>query len=336
MPTRNNLFAFRRVLLPQMNLKKILCTFSGDDYGIIRRCGAKIENGFARIGLYVAAVFALCFASSYLAFINLFPNRFVGVALALFFAWMITNIYLLLLYTLSKNILPHKKGKKTHIFSIVLRTFFICFIAVFVSKPLEALIFSGSLDQEIKIHKREKLVEYGSGIEEFYAGEMIEFKQMLENQKKLGGAARNETIAKYQRLLADKENEKEQALADMRRLVENSNYYIYGIALLNNKYPQCWLLTLLSISIFLAPAALKNFISEESEYYRRKRKIEIYLVREEYLEFKMQYRQVLREKFGAERNFSEPFADAPFNTILKIDRTTYLSESSLLAELYDA
>ena len=213
---------------------------------------------------------------------------------------------------------------------------FICFIAAVISKPLEALIFSGTLNQEIAQHKREKLAEYAKGIEEFYSGETNEFRQMIENQKKLKGSAQNETITKYQRLLDEKENEKAQSLADMRCLIENSNYYIYGIALLNAKYPSCWLLTLLSISIFLAPAVLKNFISAENDYYRHKRKIEIYLVREEYLEFKARYRRLLREKFDAERNFSEPYADAPFNTTLKTDSTTYLPESSLLAELYDA
>ncbi len=336
MPTQNNLSAFRRASLLQMNLKKILCTLSGDDYGIISRCGAKIENRFARIGLYIAAVFALCFAGCYLAFSNLFPNNFVGIALALFFAWMITNIYLLLLYTLSKNVLPHKTGRKTRIVSIILRTLFICFIAVVVSKPLEALIFSGALHQEIAQYKREKLAEYVIGIEEFYDGETTEFQQMIENQKKLDGTARNETITKYQRLLDEKDNEKAQSLTDTRRSVENSNYYIYGITLLNTKYPSCWFLTLLSISIFLAPAALKNFISTQSDYYRRKRKIEINIVREEYLEFKVRYRRLLREKFDAEKNFSEPYTDAPFNTILKTDSTTYLPESMLLAELYDA
>ena len=319
-----------------MNLRKILCTLSGDDYGIIKRCDAKIQKKFARIGLYVAAIFAVCAASSYSAFINLFPNRLIGVSIALFFAWMIFNIYLLLLYTLSKNVLPHKKGAKTRIISIVLRVIFICLIATVVSKPLEALIFSAALEAEIVDYKREKLAEYENANEKFYAGETEPLRRLIVSLEKLSGAENIEKAEKYRRIIAAKESEKNESFAAMRRLIENSNFYIYGIALLNRKYPICWFFTFFIISIFLIPAAIKNFISEKSDYYRIKRKIEMYLVREEYLEFKVGYRQILRENFGAEINFSEPFADAPFNTTLKIDRTQRLPESSLIAELYDA
>jgi hypothetical protein len=164
-----------------MKLKKLLCILSGDDYGFIVR--SKMENHFAWIGLYVLAVFLLCFGSSYFTFIKLFPNYWIGIPIALFFAWMITNIYLLLLYTLSKNVLPHKKHNGTRLFSLILRIAFVSLIAVIVSKPLEALIFAIPINQEISAYKRQKLAEYNRSTEEYFAAETKEITSMLETQK---------------------------------------------------------------------------------------------------------------------------------------------------------
>lgn len=316
-----------------MKLKKLLCILSGDDYGFIVR--SKMENRFSWIGLYVLIVFAACFISSYFTFVKLFPNYWVGVPIALFFAWMITNIYLLLLYTLSKNVLPHKKHTGTRLFSLILRIAFISLIAILVSKPLEALIFAAPLSIEVAEHKRQKLAEYNRAIEEFFAGETKEIKLMLESQKKLEASASPAKIKQYEKLLMVKENQKNKLLSEMTNLVENANFYIYGIVTLNTKYPACWLLTLISVSIFLAPAVLKNLISENSAYYRLKREFEVKIVRGEYLAFRQRYRQTFLDLFGVEKNYIEHYLDPPFNTVPITDTNVYLSEGDLIAELYD-
>lgn len=317
-------------------LKRFFCTLSGDDYGIVCQCGPKLESRFALIGAFVLLVFILCFVSSYFSFIKLFPNYWVGIPISLFFAWMITNIYLLLLYTLSKNVIPRNDAPKSRFFSIAIRVLFICFIAVIVSKPIESVFFAAALEQEITEFKEQKITDYAKATEDFFSGEAVRLKSIIEKQNKKSMDFGNERIEKYQRLLAEKENQKTIMIKDMQNLVMHSNFYIQGIVILNTKYPECWLFTFVCISIFLAPAALKNFISEKSDYYTLKRRIETELVRGEYISFKAEYRRIFHERFGAAKDYSEHFLDAPFNTIPKIDDVKFLNERDLINNLYDA
>jgi hypothetical protein len=150
----------------------------------------------------------------------------------------------------------------------------------------------------------------------------------------LGVSASPAKIEQYRQLLINKENQKNKLLAEMSNLIENANFYIYGIVTLNKKYPACWLLTLISVSIFLAPAVLKNLISENSAYYSLKKEIETKIVLGEYLAFCERYRQTFLNLYGAEKNYSEHYLDPPFNTIPITDTNVYLSERDLIADLY--
>jgi hypothetical protein len=113
--------------------------------------------------------------------------------------------------------------------------------------------------------------------------------------------------------------------------------------------------------IFLFPAYLKNFLGEQSVYYKTKRTIENRLVKEEYDVFKKRYKELFISKIISEmqypkqddkkgilkemvnihnsmiRNiqFSESFIDAPFNTIRKRDEREFLKEDDLISDLYD-
>lgn len=317
-----------------MTVKKFLHLLSGDDYKIISRCEKRLQICFALIGACVLLIFCLCFAASFLAFINLFPNYLIGIPIALFFAWMITNIYLLLLYTLSKNVLPHKQAGKMRTISLAGRIAFVCFIAVIVSKPLEALVYARTLKTEISDYKQAKIAKYNELTSEFFEAETAELKRSAEQQK-LVGNFNSQRRQEFERRLIENREEKQKLIEEMTGRVENSNFYVHGILILNSKYPACWLLTMLTASIFLAPAVLKNIVSEQCRYYVLKRKIETGLIREEYSVFKAKYSQILAENFAAERTYCETFADAPFDTVLKVDRTVFQSESDLLKELYN-
>lgn len=264
----------------------------------------------------------------------LFQSYAVGIPAALFFAWMITNVYLFLLYTLSKNVLPHAPATKTRVFSIACRIVFICFIAIVVSKPIEVLLFSAPLAGDIETFKKEQLEKYAVLTNEYFDGEIGALKQTIEKQKKLSdGAAR---VEQYELLVQKRENQKRELLMRMENLVGRSNYYVRSIVILNEKYPICWFFTLLVVAVFLTPANLKNFLGEASNFYKCKKEIETHLIRYEYAQFKAEYKRLLKEKYDADKDFSEPFADAPFNTKLKTDDREFLSEADLIAQLYNA
>jgi len=344
-----------------MNLNRILCTFSGDDYSIISQCDKTIQNRFKAIGGFVTAIFALCFISCYFTFTKLFQNYFIGIPIGLFFSYMITNIYLLLLYTLSKNSFPCKTDRVAQLFSISIRVVFICFIAIIVSKLIETLLFSMPLESEIESYKQEQIDKYRKSTAEYFDAETKNLKLIIEKQKSLYGNAETSQIVNYEKLLQKKEIQKDELISSMTNLVRNSNYYIQSIVILNTKYKTCWLITVFTMFIFLFPAYLKNFLGEQSFYYETKRTIENRLVKEEYDIFKRRYKELLINKIISEmqyplqydeknilkkmvnihnstiRNiqFSEPFIDAPFNTIRKRDERAFLKEDDLISDLYN-
>ncbi|MDP3930672.1 MAG: DUF4407 domain-containing protein [Bacteroidota bacterium] len=345
-----------------MKLSRILCTFSGDDYSIISQCKDKtIQYRFMLIGGFVTAIFALCFISFYFTFTKLIQNNFIGLLIGLFFSYMITNIYLLLLYTLSKNSFPCKTDKAAKLFSISIRVIFICFIAIVVSKPLETMIYSTDLENEIAIYKQEQISKYRQSTTEYFNEETENLKLIIKKQELLYKNTETSQVEHYTKLLEKKELQKDELIASMKNLVNNSNYYIQSIVILNTKFRTCWLFTFIIVFVFLFPAYLKNFLGEHSSYYETKRIIENRLVKEEYDIFKNQYKELFNSKIISaiqypsdekEKNtfiemvyihnsmirniqFSEPFIDAPFNTIRRIDEREFLKEDDLISDLYN-
>ncbi len=319
-----------------MNLSRILCTFSGDDYGIIRKSDRTIQNRFKAIGGFVTVIFALCFISCYFTFTKLFQNYFIGIPVGIFFSYMITNIYLLLLYTLSKNSFPCKTNKAAQLFSIAIRVVFICFIAIIVSKPIETILFSMPLEDEIENYKQEQIDKYRKATAEYYDAKTKNLKLIIQKQKKLYASGETPQIGNYEKLLKKKELQKDDLIASMVSLVSNSNYYTQSIVILNTKYRMCWLITFFTMFVFLFPAYLKNILGEHSTYYETKHTIENRLVKEEYASFKAKYNLLFQEHLNKNIQFSEPFIDAPFNTIRKRDERAFLKEDDLISDLYNA
>ena len=142
-----------------MKLRYKLWTLSGDDYTIIKQCKQKTRVSFALIGGFVALLFALTFLSALYAFNMLFENYKVGLLLGLFFATMVTNIYLFLLYTFSKTRFPYIPNRTARIISHALRLSFICFIAIIISKPVESFLLQDTFKEEVRLLKCEKIAE---------------------------------------------------------------------------------------------------------------------------------------------------------------------------------
>jgi hypothetical protein len=318
-----------------LNLKKYLCILSGDDYSIISHCHKKLQSLFAAIGFFVFLIFILCFLSSYYSFSKLFNNELVGIPLSIFFAWMITNIYLLLLYTLTRNVLPHKSDFWGKLVSRGIRVAFIGFIALVVSKPIETLIFSIPLEYEIMEYKKGKIEKNKLITEQNFKEETENLKATIEKQIKLYGTDQIPVIQQYQQLLKKKEERKVELISTMKVLVNESNYYLQSVIILNRKYKSCWLITLVCFLIFLSPAYLKNFIAENSNFYQKKKQIEMSIILEEYASFKTRYKAYFK-KFNQDVSYCEIYVDPPFNTLRKEDKRNFSPETDLISELYNA
>jgi hypothetical protein len=319
-----------------MNLKKILITLSGDDYSIIyNQKSNQIKNRFMAIGGFVAAIFALCFISSYFTFTKLFHNQTIGIIIGLFFSYMITNIYLLLLYTLSKNSFPSSADKVSKYCSIFVRVIFICFIAIVVSKPIETIIFSSKLKDEIEMFKEEKRIKYTTSTTDYFNLEIDNLNSIIAKQNTLNGGNQNQ-LNQYITLLHKKIQQKKDLIDSMTFRINDSKYYIQSILILNTKYQSCWFITLFTILIFLFPAYLKNFLAVQSSYYETKRTIENRLVMDEYASFKARYNLLFQDNLDRNIQFSESYIDPPFNTRRKTNEREILKEDDLISDIYNA
>lgn len=148
------------------NLRKRLCYFSGEDRTIVGECPAKIQRSFASIGLFVFIIFIGCFLSATSFTYSLFEGvRWLSVPLGVVWALIVTNIYLLLLYTISPTLLPtarKRKGKvvpdneapqhqQGHVFtpSMIFRMGFMTVLAIIIAQPLNVLFLSSFSEESM-------------------------------------------------------------------------------------------------------------------------------------------------------------------------------------------
>jgi hypothetical protein len=152
-------------------LRLLLCTFSGEDDFIIRKCPKEIQLSFASIGLFVILIFIGCFLSATTFTYSLFEeNPFISTPFGIFWAFMIIIIYLLLLYTITPPILPNNYKKKKNKYasiennspnqfftlSMFLRMGFMLLLAIIIAQPLNVYILSKSTESSIEKFKHEQ------------------------------------------------------------------------------------------------------------------------------------------------------------------------------------
>lgn len=143
------------------NLRLLLCTFSGEDNFIIKKCNNSIQFSFALIGAFVIAIFIGCFISAYYFFNSLFQNIFfISFPIGLTWALLVANMYLLLLYTVSPTTLPIKKNKKNKnnflSVSMLFRIIFMSLLAIIIAQPLNVLFLSSTVETSVKKHIQEE------------------------------------------------------------------------------------------------------------------------------------------------------------------------------------
>jgi hypothetical protein len=98
------------------SFKYYLCIFSGEDVDIIfENKNYSIINFFSLIGLLVIFIFLICFTSSFVLLSKLFESNYLfDLLIGLFFALVISTIYIFLLYTITPSLLAsrYKIGRR--------------------------------------------------------------------------------------------------------------------------------------------------------------------------------------------------------------------------------
>jgi hypothetical protein len=260
---------------------------------------------------------------------------------------MFTNIYLLFLYTLNKNSFPEYNGNSdksrlkkavnyarknvSTLLSLVLRIIFIAFIAIIISKPIELLVFTSPIIEKIYDFKKVVISKNKASIDSISFKKAAEYRVKIQDIVELN--AKVDTTY-YANQIIKIENDRLFEHKSIEDTVNKSNFYVQSIVILMRDYPASWLLTLITITIFLLPAFIKNFMSEQNEYYSKKIKMDRELVENDYFKFRHSYNVFMFKNFGQDYLWKEHFEDAPFNTIRKEDKRYFRKESDLLTEIY--
>jgi len=130
------------------NIGNRLCKLSGEDYTIITLCSGKIQFYYSIIGFLVLLILLFSFASALYFTEQLFHSVIADIGVGLVWGYIVTNMYVLLLYTVSPALLPVKERKNQAIktkqfelsFSMTLRIFVVILLAVIIAQPLNVLI----------------------------------------------------------------------------------------------------------------------------------------------------------------------------------------------------
>lgn len=125
-----------------------LCKLSGEDYSIISKCSNKIQVFFSLIGLLVLVILLCSFASALYFTDQLFHSWILDIGVGVIWGYIVTNMYVLFLYTISPTLLPTKIRKKQKIntkqfelvFSMSLRIFIVVLLAIIIAQPINVFI----------------------------------------------------------------------------------------------------------------------------------------------------------------------------------------------------
>lgn len=304
-----------------MTLKERLIRLSGDDHRIVKDCDASSQGGFFLIGLFVPLVFVICWVSGFITFSQVFDNVIAGAVISLFFAWMITNLYRLLLYTFSKNPLPQVNKKAGKLFSRGFRAGFVCFIAAMIAKPIESVLYAGLLDRDIVAFKDQAKQASLKRIAFYYQRQIDEILQLSRDTRY------------SQQLVQGKVQSRRQSILQANAVIDSSGYFLQRLRLLGGNHPSCWWVTAFFQLIFLYPLALKYHL-KDSCYYQLKGASERRKIDLNYYVFRKKYAALFEKLYDRRITFSEHYEDPPYNTLRKQDQRRFLTEKEFISELY--
>ncbi|MBO6516518.1 MAG: DUF4407 domain-containing protein [Bacteroidia bacterium] len=293
-------------------LEKICVRLAGEDYEAYKQCAQGTRKNLLLIGALVVFIFVLTFLGIMEAFTEFFHSNLVGVVIGLFFAWIVSNMYLLLLYTLNRNVLvPEDRSVPSKVsFNIRLAT--VAFLGFMVSKPIEHFLFRSTIQEPIELIKAEKLLEIQTGIEENYQHMLLFVDQ--ERKKKLTA-------------------KRDADLRDVEELIASNSYYIQGLKLINGN-SSAWALTGFIVLLYCLPIFWKRSIPIDSVYYKNKRDKQVGLVLNAYSEFKELYAKTMSRFSKESLTFTETHVDPPFNLIRYHEELETQSEEEFIREVY--
>jgi len=312
--------------------------FYNIDPSLLEGCSTGEKVRFAIYGLLSLLVVIFAFFSvGYLGF--LVTQSWIGaVAIGGVLGWNFSNLYRLVLTTISaKSSGPSLTSTGSSI-SIFLRGLFLVLLVIIIIKPFEILIYESQiaeiLDQNTEQQKRELNEEWLGFIDDkivYYEGRIRTLQQakrqeqqLLRNSSSLSTELKETTQKSIDRIDSQLSTLRElqswfqqtrsEYTKDFQETSSHSNNLIERFRVLNQYYPESWLMTFILGIVFLFPILVKAVTKNRSQYYNLEAESAERLIVQEYASFKEAYQRLMAESTGKPIAYYEPYEDPPFNS----------------------
>jgi hypothetical protein len=344
----------------KFRIKEKLCLLSGEDTTIIFQMNDKlIINYFTIIGAFVFMLFMLVLTSTIMLYLEIFQDSILlDILIGVFWAFAITNIYVLLLYTITPTIHPnkYKKGNKIVMTNTLVNDnhhvklytenigsfiFKIAFITIITASTTVPLYYNFIYKLRPNVYKGEHFINKNT---------KIDYTDNLNTSSKLSNI--------------NKEIKKATLINCINDSIKDRFFWIFNIVVL-------FLLTIPIILKYLLRGI--GALTNKETFYHRKQKLEKRLINKQYKLFKNHYETLLKKNDDYWRNriknniepylkqldkyniddanflrnkiendltpqtFEryEAWEDSPFNIIKKEDALSFKTENDLILKLYE-
>ena len=298
--------------------------FSGDDYPLLVQCGKQVRVRFALNGSFVFLFFVISSFSLSFALTEIFQYEIIGYFLGFCFGIVLTNIYLLLIYTYNERVLPSLTPSKLSIyFSHGIRTLFLLFLLLIISLPLEIHRNRAYLNGKISQYKIEKIQAYETKTKITYGKIITDLESRMNRINRLDATNSSEQINFYSDIIQKKVADSEQKLTLMKERINYSHFFTRKIIFyFDTGFTPIYLILL--VLVFFTPLFLKlaNSLFKSNEFINKKRTVYQTIIDKEYNKFKIAYEFEMTKFYemqeinkGISIEWTENFQNPPYNTI---------------------
>ena len=289
----------------------------GGDYYLLAGASSKIMRKYYVAALSLILIMLLSVASIVYAMEMLIHQPIIEGILTILLVSLFACIYIFLLNTFSKD----AKSKGSNLSSAnCIRFFFLAFMAFLISRPLATYFLDQQLNDNIIAYKQKLIERHNIKLNDFYRNELYDLSRKQETLNlQLAhfpshsiAEELSETTEKISGLQADKvqlENS-----AQVR--IQNANFFLVRLRHSFN-HILSWVITVIVLLLFLAPAYLIFSIDAHDVYYEQKKNRDNAIVSSRFQEFAESYKKIFAEQWALDVTYYTVFEDAPFNQVRK-------------------
>ncbi len=295
-----------------------LYKLTGLDIQLIKRCNSDAAHKLLPITIAIPLVFTIYLISFLLAFSQLLRYSISSILAALLMSFIFTNIYRFLLLILLSTKTNHHKIKQQQIVITFIAVAILAFIA---SLPIAVSLYNTTLQTDVNVYKQQLGAQQTQTISYNYHQQTQKLKYLFKT---------THDVDSFQNIQNAKQA---QALANMTKLVNQSNYYLKRIHLLSSKHPFSFSIFLLGLLVFMRP--VYSIIKLNAHpYFNHKHHLEHRLITLNYYAFLKKYSRAFKTHYGKEISYYESYSNPPYNTLRKEDTRSFEPAEVLLKNLY--